>query len=370
MKTIRIGMASLAVIATAILGCSKADLTAPRPSIETASFASESVAAPNAVCGTPVVYNLIDSKKVPQGTITISNDATNVFVTFTSTNANLKFQKATLVVGDLAHVSAATNLTVWPKVATGPSAPDFSMTFKPEVSTYTFTIPAANYSDCFLVNAFGKMVQRDANNKIIATDYVFFDSKTEVSTKCWSSYVEYCKQACPPPCGQLTTYTQGGYGNDKGNGAGTSYMIANFAAAFPNGVTIGDAAGYTLKMTNANSVALYLPTGATPAALTQSYVDAGPNNILAGQVLTLALSVGFDNYDPNFGAGQNHLADMVIGSGTFQGKTVSQFLTIANAVLGGTSNAYTAAEVNSAADSINNNYDNGTQDLGFLTCPN
>ena len=183
-------------------------------------------------------------------------------------------------------------------------------------------------------------------------------------------YVEYCKQHCQEQCGQLTTYTQGGYGNDNGNGAGTKYMIANFAGAFPNGVTIGCTTGYTLKMTNSGSIQTYLPTGSTASALTQNWVDDGPDNILAGQILTLALSIGFDNYDPNFGAAQIHLQDMIIGSGDFQGMTVGQFLAIANDVLGGCSNAYTPVQVNETANNINNNYDGGIKDDGFLVCPN
>ena len=123
-------------------------------------------------------------------------------------------------------------------------------------------------------------------------------------------------------------------------------------------------------MTNAASVTAYLPTGSTANTLTQNWVDDGPNNVLAGQILTLTLSVGFDNYDPNFGAAEAHLENMVIASGVFSGKTVNQFLTIANQILGGTSTAYTPAEVNEAATAINENYDNGTTDKGYLTCPN
>ena len=91
---------------------------------------------------------------------------------------------------------------------------------------------------------------------------------------------------------------------------------------------------------------------------------------MAGQVLTLALSVGFDNYDPNFGQATIHLEDMIIGSGDFQGMSVGDFLDLANDVLGGCNTNYTPSQVNSVADSINKNYDDGTVDNGFLVCPN
>jgi hypothetical protein len=123
-------------------------------------------------------------------------------------------------------------------------------------------------------------------------------------------------------------------------------------------------------MTTASAVQGYLPTGSTASALDQDWVDDGPDNVLAGQLLTLALSIGFDNYDPNFGAATIHLEDMVIGSGDFAGMTVGQFFAIANDVLGGCSTDYTPAEVNETATAINENYDGGTVDNGFLVCPN
>src|ERR1051326_7027534 len=224
MKTIRIGMALIAVSFIALLSCNKSDLTKP----QTQNFNSSTSSDIERVCGEPVVYNLIDKDKVVQGTLTIGNDETNVYLTFNITG-NYKMLYADLVVGTLAHVTAATNANVWNKIAQGPQPPDFTQKFKPEVTSYTFTIPAASYEDCFDVNAFAKLVRRDSYNKITAVDYVFLQSETKTSCYCWSAYVQYCKQHCQEQCGQLTTYTQGGYGNDKGNGAGTAYMIANFA---------------------------------------------------------------------------------------------------------------------------------------------
>jgi hypothetical protein len=59
---------------------------------------------------------------------------------------------------------------------------------------------------------------------------------------------------------------------------------------------------------------------------------------------------------------------MYIVSGTFAGLTVAQFLAIANDVLGGCNTTYTPSDVNDVADDINNNYDGGTVDQGFLSC--
>lgn len=367
MKTIRASVALLAATLVAVFGCNKQDLTSPAQRSNSGSLTSNSI---DHICGEPYVYNLIDCNNQSWGTVSVSNDDVNLFVTFTLTGTDYKISKADLVIGTLEHVTAATNDVAWPKLPKGPNPPDFTQEFKPQVSSYTFTIPLANYDDCFDINAWAKIVKKQGNGLPPLVSFIFLQSDTKTGSKAWSAYKEYCKQDCAPPCGQLTTYTQGGYGNDNGNGTGTQYMIANFAAAFPNGVTIGCSSGYTLTMTSAAAVQAYLPSGSTPEVLTQNWVDNGPDNVLSGQMLTLALTIGFDNYDPNFGAGQQHLTDMVIASGDFQGMTVGQFFEIANEVLGGCNTDYTPDQINSTADSINNNYDNGTQDLGFLTCPN
>jgi hypothetical protein len=364
MKTIRYTMALLAISVTAFLSCSKRDLTAPKSSSISARSGSNSV-----VCGTPKSFNLIDKYKVQLGTVSVSNDATNVYITINISDPDFKLVKTALIIGTQQHVTDGVT-TGWPKLGPGPLNPDYSQTFKPGVTTYTFTVPLSGLEDCFDFAIYGKLTKK-VDGKNVA-DIIFLQSDPQLTTKCWQTYAEYCKQDCPPPpdCGQLTTFTQGGYGNDQGNGAGTSYMIAHFATAFPSGVTIGCASGFTQKMTTAASIQAYLPSGSTAVALTQNYVDNGPNTVLGGQLLTLALSVGFDNADPNFGAAGVLLEDMVIGSGTFAGKTVGEFLAIANDVYGGCSNAYTPQQVEDEADLINNNYDGGTVDKGHLTCPN
>jgi len=349
---------------TAFLSCSKRDLTAPKSSSISARSGSNSV-----VCGTPESFNLIDKYKVQLGTVSVSNDATNVFVTINISDPDFKLVKAALIIGTQQHVTDGVT-TGWPKLGPGPVSPDYSQTFKPGVTTYTFTVPIGSLENCFDFAVYGKLTKK-VDGKNVA-DIIFLQSDPQLTTKCWQTYAQYCKQDCPPPpdCGQLTTFTQGGYGNDKGNGAGTSYMIAHFASAFPSGVTLGCAGGFTMKMNSASAIQAYLPSGSTAAILTANYVDAGPNTVLGGQLLTLALSVGFDNADPNFGAAGVNLEDMVIGSGDFAGKTVGQFLQIANDVFGGCSTDYTAAQLNVEATAINENYDEGKVDNGHLTCPN
>src|SRR5690606_19878748 len=115
----------------------------------------------------------------------------------------------------------------------------------------------------------------------------------------------------------------------------------------------------------------FLPSGSTPSPLpTGNLVDPGQtySNVLAGQVVALTLNVGFDYYDSNFGVSTLNLGDLTIASGTFMGWTVNQLLAEANNVLGGCPSAYTLSQINDAVSAVNENYVDGTIDLGFLEC--
>lgn len=173
-------------------------------------------------------------------------------------------------------------------------------------------------------------------------------------------------------CGQLCTYSQGGWGSNPNGTNPGAYLHANFAAAFPNGLRVGSSNGYTVDYTSADAITNFLPVGGTVSALAGNATDPTSKSIrsvLIGQLTALALSVGFDNYDPNFGAGEVNLGSMIIGSGPFADKSVTEFLTMANDVLGGSSSAYTPDEVNETARAINNNYNGGAVDNGFVRCP-
>jgi hypothetical protein len=172
-------------------------------------------------------------------------------------------------------------------------------------------------------------------------------------------------------CGQLRTYTQGGWGaSPAGNNPGT-YLHANFSSAFAEGLTVGCAPdNFYLRLTSAQAVTNLLPTGGKASALTAIATNpASIKNVLVGQIVALKLSVGFDLYDANFGESPVPLGAMIIGSGAFKGITVYQFLSIAEQVLGGCNTQFTATQVNDAAAAINENYDNGNTNKGFLVCP-
>ena len=180
---------------------------------------------------------------------------------------------------------------------------------------------------------------------------------------------EELSQTIPSVCSPLRTQTPGGWGSTpRGNNPG-SYLYQNFETVFGS-LTIGCTNGATLTVTSPMAITKLLPTGGKAGVLGTSYTDpSGIKNVLVGHLIALTLSVGFDNFDSNFGGAPTNLDDMIIGSGTFSGKTVEQFLAIANDVIGGCNTDYSIQDVLTTATLINENYVDGKTDNGFLTCP-
>jgi hypothetical protein len=218
-----------------------------------------------------------------------------------------------------------------------------------EVREHSFSISLANLPDCGCVNVRAEVARYNTRNSTIET--FIFEHK-----------VEYCK--CPDD--KLRTQTQGGWGADpSGENPGT-YLHANFDEAFPDGIVVG--CDYTITLTSAQAVTDFLPNTGSPKALTQNYTDSGalPGNTLAGQVVALTLSIGFDETFADFGEASTNLADAVVTTGPFEGWTVAQVLAEAEKVLGGCDSDYEAGDLAEALGFINEAYVDGIEDTGFL----
>jgi hypothetical protein len=174
-----------------------------------------------------------------------------------------------------------------------------------------------------------------------------------------------------PERGDFRTQTPGGWGAPAAGNNPGAYRDAHFAAAFPNGLTIGCSGGHTALFTSAKAIENFLPSGGTPGALGQDYVDPLTTDagVLAGQVTALTLAAGFDAYDPNFGASGLNLAHLVANEEPCSGMTVQQILDTANNVLGGCPAHLGASEVNGCVDGINNNFVDGDKAGGYLRTP-
>lgn len=187
--------------------------------------------------------------------------------------------------------------------------------------------------------------------------------------KCAASF-EFLAIECAPfdDCDTLRTYTQGGWGAEpSGNNPGV-YLHANFAGAFPSGLTIG--CDNTLTLTSAQVITDWLPSGTTPSLLPAGNMvdDITYDNVFASQLVAATLNVVFDQYDANFSPSPDALADRLMNVAPFNGMTVAQLLAEANNAIGGCATSYGLSELTGALDAINNNYHNGTQSNGNLIC--
>src|SRR5687767_1446967 len=110
------------------------------------------------VCGQLVQLKMVDyyptSYYMQYATVSVGNDAENVYITFNSLNG-FDFTKLKLVLGDLAHLQTILGQYTEPPTAqVGPANPDYSITFPTPVPTHTFTIPRSSINGaCFYLYA-------------------------------------------------------------------------------------------------------------------------------------------------------------------------------------------------------------------------
>jgi hypothetical protein len=164
----------------------------------------------------------------------------------------------------------------------------------------------------------------------------------------------------------FTTYTQGGWGASPSGSNPGMILKNNFSRVFSCGVKVGGR--YTLTFTSSSAVDAFLPSGGTANKLTCSATNPTSSSagVLAGQVLAMQLSLSFSDA----GVTRSGLGSLKLQSGKFAGYTLTSFCSLANRVLGGDTSCLpsgaTIADVNDAATKVNENFDNGTTDKGFL----
>jgi hypothetical protein len=175
------------------------------------------------------------------------------------------------------------------------------------------------------------------------------------------------------PCTGIRTEAQGTWGAPASGNNPAAYMTSRFATAFPapNYLTLGCGARL-LRFTTPAAVIASLPTYGMPAMLalgTTLNPGTSIHNTLVGQLTALKLNVRFDELDPTFMPSSVQLKDMVIVSGPFAGLTVQQLLNTADQAIGGCISGYSLIDLSAALADVNNGYDGGVANSGYLTCP-
>ena len=330
---------------------------------------------PEDPCGEPVIIRLVstDNLSYSPASVTVTNDNEFLTVKFEITEGDLKFDMMYLQVGPL-------DLVPLDDPGTYPAFWEFDYKLENvSVSSQTFQIAVAELDDCFVILAQARVT--DGQNPIVTW--------TEGTNPDWTEgpfYTYYCLENCgdpsndpcddpskdpcddpkKDPCdgckmGIYRTQTPGGWGaKAAGNNPG-AYRDANFESAFPKGLIVGDLGKYTIKLTSAKAIEKLLPTGGKPTVLTESYTDPDKiKNVLVGHLVALTLSVGFDDYDKDFGKADGHLKGLIIADGYgFDGMNIKDILKEANAVLGGTSSSFSPSQMTEILTKINEYFVDG-----------
>lgn len=325
-------------------------------------------------CGAPEVVALKAGQHIDAGTVTVMNDGQELTVEF-RTSGEWYMSEVHLHIGS-SPGDIPQNRGGNPQI--GQFA--YKETFGPASQYHEFTVDlAANGWSAgteLYIAAHAVVGKLDAGTgSLYATETGWGEGERFSPRGNWAMYFAYTVNACAPPPdagiqpGDFRTQTQGGWGSGaQGNNPG-AYRDANFATAFPDVLVVGGL--NTATFTSSYSVQQALPAGGSASSLAQSYVDpvSTEAGVLLGQVVALSLSVGFDQYDPNFGASSTSLKDLVVASGTFADWTVGQVLAEANTIIGGGWNSYSAAQINDAVSEINENFVDGTTVGSYLVKP-
>lgn len=196
------------IVPVIFIGCKKSELI---DDSKTSSVKSEQVILPYTPCGNQLVANLYEYGKtgISYGTLTVGNDATNLYLTF-NTGTEYLLLNTYLYVGsaeDFSTIQGTLNtngtgefhISKLPYIyAPGPSAP-----------LYQKVIPLSSLPDCFIIVALADIPTPTVENP---GAYIRTSAKVPTAFKSLGYYLNYCKQVCGSGC--ETAYA---FGNNSAN---------------------------------------------------------------------------------------------------------------------------------------------------------
>lgn len=200
LKTILYLLIAVPVIFTA---CQKSELT---NDLTTNSVKSEQVIMPYVPCGNQMVANLYEYGNTGSsyGTLTVGNDATNLYITY-QTSGGYLLRNTFLYVGAAEGLTTLTPFSS--NIPSGGSGLFYIGSFPyiyapgPPAPTYQKVIPLSSLPECFIIVAFADIPAGES--------YVRVSAKAPTAMKSMGYYLEYCKQQCKAPTCE-TAYAFGG----------------------------------------------------------------------------------------------------------------------------------------------------------------
>ncbi len=160
------------------------------------------------------------------------------------------------------------------------------------------------------------------------------------------------------------TQTIGGWGSKPNGGNPGTYLHQNFPALVE---TMGEIMiGYgdnMLIFTDAESITDFLPSTGSARTL-EGGLQVNPRkrdvrNTFASQILGLTITLSLDRVVADYSESNVYFGNLVVSEGTFEGKSVSYILNMANRALAGEEVPYSISELNEIITKINESYVDG-----------
>ncbi len=226
MKTVKSMMrfALMGIISWGLYSCSS-NVAEPETALLSTKGGGTIIQEPPVYCKPPKVVNLMAGQHIVSGTVTVGNDALNLYVTFVTVDGWL-LNKTHLYVGapELLPVNNANN----PQIGKFP----YSTTHSPRVTSFTYTIPLAGLPDTLCIAAHAEVVKVNGSGTVIQGETAWGEGE-DIGGKSWAMKFKYIVQRCEPPgeeeedCFQEETAWVNGTRYNIGQGNWATYTSYN-----------------------------------------------------------------------------------------------------------------------------------------------
>ncbi len=181
------------------------------------------VSLPSSPCGSIESVVLWSGQTINAGSVNVSNDNSNLYVTY-STTGNWRLRKVHLYVGSCNAIPV--NNAGNPTIGLFP----FSQQFSPLTTSYTFTIPLSSITEnCFCIAAHAELVKIGSNGSIVQQE-TGWGGNSLIGGKSWARKFKYCIQDCPETC-DMSVEVENINPSSCTNGAGSVILSASGGVA-------------------------------------------------------------------------------------------------------------------------------------------
>lgn len=179
---LHIAMLSLASV---FYSCSEKNEVAPAEAVYQISPYQDTLTG-NPNCE-PLITTFYAGQTIDAGTITVSNDNTNLYVTFT-TIGGWQMKESHLYVGPLSGLPSTPKGN--PKIGNFP----YKQEHEAGVNSYTYTIPLSSLgeSDCIAVAAHAAVVQLSETGEELEGETAWGAGTRLTNPGSWATYFKYC----------------------------------------------------------------------------------------------------------------------------------------------------------------------------------